>query len=314
MTVSGITTYSQTRDLISTDALLLLGVYSQGDTVTTNDLTFCSNILNKMVKGWEGQGIHIWTSQEGSLFLTAGKQHYDTSSTDPDVSGDDVVFDVLTVDGSGTALTVTQTTYMNVNDNIGIKLDNNTIQWTTISALPSSTTITLNASLTSAASSGNNVFVFTNRIDRPLHITSARFRSAGGYERPIDVKGRTEFMQMPNKATTGKANQWFYSPKVSDSRFYVWPTADDVGDCINISYVRRIQDMASGTDTPDLPQEWLECLTYNLAVRIAPAYGISTQKLNPDISAVASVSLQELTLWDSEESSLHIVPNYDWSN
>lgn len=312
MTTSNTTTFSQTRDQIITDSLSLLGVYGQGDTVSTNDLSFCSNILNKMIKGWEGQDIHLWTAKEGTIFLSYGQQHYDTSNTDPDVGGDDVVYDALTSTGSGTSLVVSDTSKMNVNENIGIKLDNNTIQWTTIDVITSTTGITIHTSLTSAASAGNNVFVFTNRIDRPLHIVSARLRSAGGYERPLKIQGRSEFMNMPNKASTGPINQIFYAPGVSDSRLYTWPCCDDVGDCIPISYIRRIQDFNSGTDTPDLPQEWLECITYNLCVRVAPSYGISTQKLNPDISMIAVSSLEDLQMWDAEEGSIRINQDYNF--
>lgn len=310
MTTSNSTNYTQTRNEIIADSLVLLGVYSQGDTIDARDYTFCSNILNKMVKAWEGRGIHLWTCQEGVIFLTADYQKYLVTNSGSDIAGDDPVFTTLTEDGSGTTLTVDSIVGMNISDNIGIKLDANTIQWTTISALPTSTTITIAASLTSSASSGNNVFVFTNRIDRPLEITSARFRNAGGYERPIPVKGRDDYMRIPNKDAPGKANQCFYSPKVASASFYIWPVADDVGDCVRISYLRRIHDFDNSTDTPDLPQEWLEAITYNLSVRIAPSYGISTEKLNPDITLIAQQSLGEMELWDSEQGSLNIVPNY----
>lgn len=314
MTTSLSTNYTQTRNEIIADSLTLLGVYGQGDTVTTNDYNFCSNILNKMVKAWEGQGIHLWTQVEGAVFLTADQQSYSLINTATDVAGDDVVFTLLTADGSGTGLTVTSTVGMTALDNIGIKLDDNTIQWTTISAVGSTTTLTLNASLSSTASSGNNVFVFTNRIDRPLDIISMRFRNYSGNERPIEVRGREDFFNMPNKDISGKANIFYYAPAVSTSRLYVWPTADDVGDCLRISYSRRIQDFDTSSDTPDLPQEWLEAITYNLAVRVAPSYGISTQRLNPDISVIAAYSLAEMQSWDSEAGSIQICPSNDYFN
>lgn len=312
MTTSGSTDFNQTRDQISTDTLMLLGVYSPGDTPSAADLAFCSNILNKMVKAWEGQGIHLWTTKEGAIFLTQSQQKYSLSNTSTDIAGDDVIFNTLTTTTSGSSLVVGSTVGITAGDNIGIKLDNNTLFWTTVSVVGSTTTLTLTTGLSSIASSGNNVFSFTNRIDRPLNITSARFKTATTYERPIGVKGRTEFMQIPNKTAQGKANQWYYAPGVSDATFYVWPTADDVGDCIRISYSRRIQDFDAASDTPDLPQEWLEPITYNLAVRVAPSYGISTQKLNPDITLIAASSLQEMQLWDEEEGGLRVVPDYLW--
>ena len=29
---------------------------------------------------------------------------------------------------------------------------------------------------------------------------------------------------------------------------------------------------------------------------------------------IAQQSLAEISLWDSEESSIHVVPNYEWTN
>jgi uncharacterized protein YaiI (UPF0178 family) len=312
MATSNSTNFTQTRNEIIADVYQILGVYGSGDTVSSNDYTLASNLLNKMVKAWQAQGIHLWTEQEAALFLTEGKQSYSLSSSATEKTGDDPIYTTLSAaaSSSATSLTVTSTSGMTAADNIGIKLDDNTLHWTTIVSVDSSTALTITSGLASAAASGNNVFTFTTRTDRPLHISSARFRHASGTERPLEIRGRTQFMQIPNKSSTGKANQCYYSPKVSTATFYVWPTADDVGDCIPFSYVRRIQDFDASSDTPDLPQEWLEPITYNLAVRVAPAFGINIQKKDPSIAVIAAQSLMDMMLWDSEEGSVHIVPNY----
>jgi hypothetical protein len=193
-------------------------------------------------------------------------------------------------------------------DNIGIKLDDGTLQWTTIVSVDSTTTLTITAALTGNAATGNNVFTFTNRVDRPLSIMSARFRSTSGVERPLEIMGRTAFMNLPNKAMTGKCNQIYYSPKVSTATLYTWPVCDDVGDCIAFSYLRRIQDFDSSSNNPDVPQEWLEAITYNLAIRLSGPCGIDVMKRDPDIKEIAVRSLMEMQLWDAEESSVSIVP------
>lgn len=311
MSTSGSTNFTQTRDQIITDSLVLLGVYGQGDTVTSADLSFCSNILNKMVKAWECQGIHLWTEEEGAMFFNLSQQVYSvSSSSSTDYAGSNVVFNQLDSNGSGSSLIVRSTIGITVSDYLGVVLDNGTIQWSTVSSIDSSTQLTMNASLSSSSSAGNSVFTFTTRVDRPLALTSTRYRTGSGVERPIKLCGRREFMNLPNKEMTGPTNQCFYSPKVSSAKLYIWPTADDVNDCITFSYLRRIEDFDSSSDNPDLPQEALEAITYNLAVRVASSYGISTQKLNPDITIIAMNSLQELELWDSEEGSLMIVNDY----
>lgn len=313
MAVSGVTIFNQTLQQISLDAMCLLGVYNYGDTVNANDYTLCSNFINKMVKAWEGQGIHLWTANEGATFLTVGQQSYTMASTDTDVSGDSPIYNQLTSNAAGNTVIVTATAGIKVNDNVGVVLDAGTIYWNTVNAVNNTTnTITMNGSIPSPASSGQSVFSFTNRIDRPLHLTNARYYTAGGAERPIKILGRTEFMYLPVKANTGAITQVFYAPGVSDSTLYTWQCAFTSNDCIKYSYIRRIDDFVLSTDNPDLPQEWLECITYNLAVRIAPAFGIATAKLNPDITAVAQQSLTDMALWDSEEGGLRINNNYRW--
>jgi hypothetical protein len=310
MALSGSTDFTQTASEIIYDAFMLLGVYSSGETASSGDLSLAQNILNKMFKAWEGKGIHLWTEQEGAIFLTEGQQSYSLTSASTDIAGDDPRYTTLTSDASGTTLVVTSTTGMAAADNIGVKLDDNTLHWTTIVSVDSATGLTITTGLASAASSGNNVFTFTNRVNRPLSLRSVRFKSSSGVDRPINILGRKQFMEIPNKVSTGKANQCYFSPKVTAADFYVWPTADDVGDCLAISYCRRIQDIDSVSNNVDIPQECLEAATYNLALRLAPAFGINLAKRDPAIALIAASSLQDMMLGDSEQGSIHVVPNY----
>jgi len=310
------TSYNQTVSQIITDSLSLLGVYGQGDTVSTNDYNFCLNLINKMVKAWEGRGIHLWTSVEGAVYFTVGQIFYDLASTSTDHAGQDPIFNQLVTTCNSSLVNVGSTFMMKVGDHIGIQLDSNVLFWSTIATIVDGANVTMNAGVPSTASNGNSVFSYTLEMDRPLMIinNSVRYYNQSGVERPIQLRGRSEFMAIPNKSVEGQANQAFYSPHVSDARIYIWPTAFSVGDCLRFSYIRRIADFVNSTDTPDLPQEWLECLTYNLAVRAAPSYGLILEKVNPDISAIASQSLQAMELFDSEDGDLNICPNFDFSD
>lgn len=313
MATSNSTDFTQTRDQIISDALISIGALGLGETVSTNDLNFCSNMLNKLIKAWEGQGINLWTEVESTLFLTPSQNEYVITTTG-DRAGDNTKNTTLSISAasSATSLTLGSTSGMTAADVIGIVLDSGSIHFTTIVSVDSSTAVTIASGLASAAASGNNVFTYTTRTDRPLHITSARFRDASFTDRPIRMVGRTEFMQIATKSSTGKANIAYYSPGVSTAKLYVWPTPDSSSDTIKLSYIRRIQDFDAGTDTPDLPQEWLLTLTLNLAVIIAPAYGKSLSKTNPDLLMLAQTSLLEMQLWDAEEASIRVVPNYRW--
>ena len=256
MATSNSTNFTQTRDQIISDALQLIGRLGEGETATANAISFCSNILNKLIKHWEAKGLHCWTESEGTLFLVEGQNKY-TLSTSGDRATDDstLVETTLTADASSTTLTLDSTTGMTAADQIGIELDDNTRQWTTIVSVDSSTQVTITTGLTSTASSGNTVFSYTSKIDRPLHIMDARLRNSSNYDRPLTIYGRAQFMQIPNKLNEAPATVIYYSPQRDNGLLYVWPTPDsDMGNRIKFSYLRSIQDFDSSCDNPDLPQ------------------------------------------------------------
>lgn len=312
MSTSGTITYNQTRDQISTDALQLLGIVGSGETATTNDLNFCSNMMNKMIKSWESMGIHLWKESDAIVALTLNQVQYNLSSSSSDHIGDSAVETTLTATAlaHATTLTVSSTNGMNVNDNIGIVLDAGTIFWTTVQSVTNSTTVVINSGIPTQASSGNTVIDYTTQITRPLNIINVRYHYNSGIERLLKKAGRTEYMMLPVKTMAAPCTLYYYNPLLSSGQLYIWPAPTTVNDTLHISYLQSIQDMNSGTDNPDFPQEWLAPLTYNLAVQIAPAFGISLSKTMPEIAELARMYLDELSKWDAEEGSVHVVPNY----
>lgn len=311
MPTSGTITYNQNRNEIITDVLQHLGVVGSGQTPTANDVTFVSAQLNKMVKAWENQGIHLWAEEEAVIALRNGVNIYNLSSTGDKAGKDGVSTTTTSIHSAGiTTLVVSSVNGMNVSDSIGIQLDDNTMQWTTITAINTATlTLTLNAALTGSSSSGNTVIVYTTILGRPLNIISCRYKYNSGNERTMDKFGRVEFMEINNKNTTGPCTAFYFSPKLSTGKLYVWPTPNTCADLLTITYQRSIEDFSASTDAPDFPQEWLEPITFNLAVRVAPAFGISLMKSKPDILQIAKESLAEAKSWDTEEGSLYVVPD-----
>ncbi len=311
MATSGSTNFTQTRNEIIADALTTLGVYRPGATVATVDYNFCSNWLNKIVKEWEAQGIHIWAEKEGTLFLREDVNTYTLSSSSTDNAGDDTVETTLSAaaSSSATTLTLTATTGMTAADVIGIELDDGTRQWTTIVSVDSSTALTITTGLTSAASSGNTVFTYTTHASKPLHISSARFRNSDGNDRIITIKGRDDFMAISTKTTSGKINTLMYAPGLTSTTVYVWPTPDSTADRLKYSYVRMLEDFDASSDNPDFPTEWLSALTLTLMWRVSRTYGKDRQAIQ-ELKADAIEALIEMQLWDSGSGSTTVAPAY----
>jgi len=146
---------------------------------------------------------------------------------------------------------------------------------------------------------------------RPLYIKAARFRNADDVDRPVRVDSRVEFFNIPNKTSAGKINRIYYDPQLGSGTLYVWPVPDDATETLRLTYIRSLEDFDASGDNPDFPQEWLQTITYNLAVRIAAKYGKNVTKTAPELISIAQLSLLEMQLWDTENSKIRIVPAYD---
>lgn len=151
---------------------------------------------------------------------------------------------------------------------------------------------------------------------KPLFIKSARHRTADTdyVDRPVRIDTRNEYNEISNKTSTGgTTSRIYYDSQLGDGTLYVWPVPEASTDTLQLTYLRSIEDFDASGDNADFPTEWLEALIYNLAVRIAPKYGKVLSKENPDIINIALTSLQQMQLWDTESSTISIVPARDYS-
>lgn len=308
MATSGSTDFTLNRDELIKDALILLGAVGADQSVSSEDNNLANRALNRLIKAWQGQGIHLWTETEATVFLIKGQESYALNAASGDHASKTVVETTLSAaEASGqTILSITDTTGMTASDNIGIELDDGTRQWTTISSVDSSTQVTVAAALTGAAASGSSVYSYTTKLARPLDIISVRVKDNGGYETRTRRVGRDDYFTQGDKSAQGKVIQYYYDPQLSTGRLYVWPTSDNVDDRLKITYRRSLEDVDSGTDTFDFPQEWLDALTYNLAVRLAPAFG-KQQKLQ-SLAPLAEKFKQDMLDYDHEKGSVTIIP------
>jgi hypothetical protein len=147
----------------------------------------------------------------------------------------------------------------------------------------------------------------------PFEIVSARiYRSST--DLPMLRLTREEYQSLPNKTTTGYPTQFFYDRQRDNGTLYVWPAPDSTAGTFKFTYRRRIMDLDSSADNFDLPPEWEEAITNNLAKRLLPVYGRSGTPEAAQIKEDALTSYMVLKSWDasSEEGSLIIEHDYDW--
>jgi hypothetical protein len=278
-----------------------LQLIGSGGSVGTNEAADGLESLELMIKSWQVEGIKLWTLTEGRIFTVDSQASYSL----PGARGckiTELVETTLDADEAAgqTVLSVTSTTGFTNSDVIGIMLDAGTIHWTTISSFVAGDTVTIASALPSAASSGNDVFVYTVAIERPLEILDIRLLE-DGREQQINQMSRDDYFRQPDKTTASTPNQWFYDPQLTTGKLYLWPPPSDEATMLNVTYKRMIEDFDSGSNDPDFPAEWIETLGYNLAVRIAPQYG---RPVPPEVLAVAGQLKDTLEDWSQETGSI----------
>lgn len=76
MATSGSVDFTQTRDEIIKDALLLVSGIEDNETPDTYQIDIASRALNRMFKSWTPKGLKLWTTKEGELYLARGQNSY----------------------------------------------------------------------------------------------------------------------------------------------------------------------------------------------------------------------------------------------
>lgn len=317
MSTSGSINFTQTRNELIYDAFQLIGVYGIGRTISTGDMDFAVSTLNKMIKGWGTKGLHLWTKEEVTLFVTKDQATYDFGNGANACLASDAVITQLngSLATSATSLTVDDTTGMTVGDYIGVVLTDKSVHYTTIATIPGATTLTLTLGVVSAAPDNSPVYTFTTKINKPLRVLNCRrvYGIDGGAtttleEIIMDELSYQDYYSLPSKTNSGLPSQFNYNPKLTSGEFSLWQRPNDGNYRINLSAERIIEDMDAAGDNFDFPSEWLEPLTWQLALRLCPAFGKDQRMVN-SIQPMASAMLEGLLDWDAEVTSVNFQPD-----
>jgi len=308
MTTSGVTAYDRTGAQIAEHAARLIRVIGVDETLDTTAGGAEDQILeslNLMIKS-EQTKLGLWRYKEGAMFLTKDVNSYTlppTASTNYACDLSELAETTLDADeASGqTIISVTSTSGFTNSDTILIVQDDGTLHASTVSSFVTNDTVTIADATTAAASSGNKVYVYTTEAPRPLKIISARRLNSGNEIQMFELS-REEYFSYANKTATGIPTQFFYDPQRGTGKAYLWPTPSSVDDVIRYTYLDELEIVSANTDTTDFPQEWMEYLVYNLAIRIAPLYGVQP---DPAVMATAMQAQKNLELFDQDEGSVY---------
>lgn len=316
MATSGVRIFNESFGELIEDAFYLIGKGIEVEQLATADRNFAARMLNRMILAWQAQDLHLWLRTEAILFVQQNQYIYDfTDATHGDhcTYADDYVETQLNADmlANSTQLTVLSTTGMVANQYIGIILDSNETYWTTIVSVDSATLVTITAAQGSGtavvASTNNYLHTYTTKITRPLRILQARrYTYSSAQDLLIGRNGesmaREDYFMLSNKSSPGQITQYYYDPQLGTGVLYVWANPSDSLSAVKFTYLDPIEVFTTTTDTPDLPNEWLLPIVYNLAVLLAPAYGKGAKIA--ELKEIATEQLRVLLCFDTEKSNL----------
>ena len=121
--------------------------------------------------------------------------------------------------------------------------------------------------------SGTATYSSANGLASPMNdiLEVAIRRSGTDYE--VDRISRGEYLNVPNKTSTGRPSQFYFNRQTSPE-ITLWPVPENSTDQLVYYYITRIEDADSSQNTTDVPYRFLPCmvagLAYYLAMKKAP--------------------------------------------
>jgi len=120
---------------------------------------------------------------------------------------------------------------------------------------------------------------------RCLDVIDAAVVQSSTFERTIQRWETGEYRMIPNKAASGSPTAYTLTKGTTAITMTLWPVPA-VDTDINYTYARGTEMVTDITETVDIPQEWAECIVYNLAARLANTFGAA----RTDATAVQRVT------------------------
>lgn len=328
MATSGTVTFTVNQIQLITAALIECGVIDPENTATptTTAITNAQMALNMMLKAWEADGLHLWEKRYAAVFLQYNQGYYVFGSPGP--AGDHATISTplgtgfvstTALGGSGTTLVVASASTVGtpglaaitaVNGwFIGIQQTDGTYFWTTIANI-SGTTITLTAGPTVGNVTNAIVYMYQTKLWKPLRINDGFVRQNNtlNSDVPCMIISKEQWNRFGQKGSTGTSIQIMYDPQLNSGIMELYPVPNANPGILYIEVAKPIDDITATTDNFDIPNEWIEAIKFNLALRLCTPYGVPQQK-RTEIMQNAMASYAAIEAWDQEQASFFISPN-----
>lgn len=137
-----------------------------------------------------------------------------------------------------------------------------------------------------------------------------------GTQYDLIEKSLYDFNNLPQgDLNPGTAVHYTYQPGIENGTLSLWPTPDAgmvAGNRVEVVKQKEFDGFFSALETPDFPPYYSDALIYNLAVRLAPEYGLPIQDrqlLKAEAKEYTDMAFDA----GDEDGSLYFQPDTAWS-
>ena len=269
---------------------------------TGYDLKTARRSLNLMLAEWANRGLNQWTITETSIITATGVTEYPAGTLNMVVASDSgfQVSETVTGGTSGATAKLTNLSSSSVGD-----LEANTMAITVPTGLfVSGETITGG---TSAASSTLSAAIDFSNTNSTIDVLSAVI-TRDSTDLSIDRVSREAFINIPNKATSGRITQYFLDRQITPV-LKVWPAPENDTDIIKFNRLTRMDDADAYTNSLDLPFRFYPCLAAGLAYYIAMKRAPNRLQL---LKSVYEEEFERASTEDRDRASFTVVPKVNY--
>lgn len=155
--------------------------------------------------------------------------------------------------------------------------------------------------------------------DKPLKAIQGFYRNkqmTPNIDTPVLLVSKQEYNILGSKFSTGTANTIFYDPRRLNGLLYVYLTPDTNSQTnleLHVVVQLPMDDLNDAVSTPDFPNEWMNCLVWNLADQMSMEYGVP-MNARQEIGQRAAKYKADLSDWDVEASSTFFQPDFRSTN
>lgn len=324
MALSASVDFSVTRDDLIKAGLQHIGAIGDGDTPNVTQLSESAILINMLIKHWKTYDIQLWVRKYGFVLPVSNvSQVIIGAEGGHAVTGYDyTTTSVISTSGTST-VTVTTVTGISAGDQIGIELEDGTMQWTTINGAPAGSVVTLTASLSDDVAVGAAVYTYTQssqRGTRPAKILEAWRRqssetAANVLDTPMTMLSEQDYNNLPNKGENGPPIQYWPDQTLGLStsghpgnlEFNFWPRFESGDYVIVYRYIKIFDDLDAATNDVEFPQEWFLPLMIGLAWLLSAKHGIPLKERQMLFNEMQFLALAARD-YDQEQGSIFLSP------